>query len=90
MAWIKIETEKDLPPIDELVWAYNEKEPFELYLAERYLHRDDNDNICWNWVVTYNLGMIYFTPKGNIAADTVFDDQYEFTHWHPLPQKPEI
>ncbi len=42
--------------------------------------RDDDNNLCLVWCNCH----------GYIDGDGEFDDNYEPTHWMPLPEKPEI
>ena len=48
----------------------------ELMVVTRSFNYDDNGNYSWFWANCY----------GNIDGDGEIDDDYEITHWMPLPK----
>lgn len=77
MNWININ--KELPPELETVWACN-PDTGSVSLA-CIIYEDDG----WLWAVSN--GIVY-SEKGKIISECVCDDQYDFTHWKPLPKIP--
>lgn len=76
MEWIKVD--KKLPAENETVWAINKEKKY-VWLA--CLIYDDG----WLWAVSN--GTIY-SENGNIVSECEMDDEYDVTHWQPLPKLP--
>lgn len=74
--WISVEDR--LPDELQTVWALNKKDKF---IALACLFYDDG----WLWAVSN--GTIYL-EYGKIVSECDLDDEYEFTHWQPLPEAP--
>lgn len=77
MEWMSIKD--SLPDENETVWAYNINNN-SIYLAA-LVYSDG-----WLWAVSN--GSVY-TEGRNIVSECELDDQYEFTHWIPLPKLPK-
>jgi len=74
--WISVKDR--LPEYNETVWACNEKDG---YVNLACIVNPDNDG--WLWAVTN--GIIY-SEDGKIVSECELDDDYDFTHWMPLPE----
>jgi len=68
-----------LPEDGQTVWACNDKTGF---VALACLVYDES----WLWAVSN--GNIY-SENGKIISECELDDDYDFTHWHPLPELPK-
>lgn len=76
--WISVKDE--LPKLEEVVWLWNGRFP---YIGCRSLVGIEEG---WIWAVTYGS---VFLDKGKITADCESDDDYNITHWMPLPEPPK-
>lgn len=74
--WVSVKDK--LPEENETVWAYNINDKFIALACLVYVDG-------WLWAVSN--GSIY-TDRGNIISECELDDEYEFTHWIPLPKVP--
>lgn len=75
--WVRIEEGCKMPEenINVIVWANGALQ----IMAHSFIHfGDDKGEYGWVWSNCY----------GDIYGDAEFDDQYEPTHWMPLPQPP--
>jgi hypothetical protein len=62
----------------ETVWAYNNETGFVALACMVY-------NEGWLWSISN--GNIY-SEDGKIVSECELDDDYDFTHWMPLPELP--
>lgn len=79
MKWISVKDR--LPELEEVVWAWTGEFP---YIACR---TDVGEEEGWLWAVS--SGTVYM-DDGKITADCETDDDYQMTHWMPLPEPPKI
>ena len=77
MEWISVEDR--LPPLDRIVWLFRPK--YGPFIGCR---TDDGDG--WLWANSY--GSQYW-HEGKWEGDAEIDDDYDVTHWMPLPDPPE-
>ena len=70
------------PAKDEIVWLY-EKETNSIRLGSHTYLKD----VGWVWTVSYDEAV--FEENGEIKIETEYDDDYEITHWFPLPSLPK-
>ena len=73
MNWIKVEDK--LPEEGVNVLAI---ENSKLKLMALCYVSDDNNNMTWAWCQVYD----------GLDGEAYFDDEYEVTHWMPLPEHP--
>ena len=78
MKWICVKDK--LPEELQTVWAYNNETKF---VALAFLTYYDG----WLWAVSN--GTIY-SEDGKIIIECELDDDYDFTHWMPLPELPSV
>lgn len=76
MEWISVEDK--LPEEQQTVWAYDNKTKFITLACLMYYD---------GWLWTVSNGMIY-VEDGKIISECELDDDYDFTHWMPLPELP--
>lgn len=81
MEWIKCS--ESLPPFNIPVWLAQKDTP-KIFIGLR----DDGDADGWVWCKSYYVP--YFSePKQEWESDDAeFDDDYQPTHWMPLPTPP--
>jgi len=79
MEWIK--TKDRLPEENETVWAYNSKTRF-----IRLAWVVGNTDSYWFWAISNGCT---YAEGDNIVSEADIDDDYEFTHWLPLPKLPK-
>ena len=75
--WISVEDR--LPDNDTPVLVITAINPNRIFAAMRY---EDSDGWLWGQIHGYNCCL-------NNPDDYEFDDDYEYTHWQPLPEPPE-
>ena len=80
--WIALKD--DRPDEKETVWLYNNVSRF-LALGCRAWVGGDSKESGWLWSVSN--GIIYAENR-KIVSECEADDDYEFTHWCPLPILP--
>lgn len=78
MGWIDVND--SLPEENETVWAYSVYTNFVALAAVVY-------GQGWLWAISN--GTIYI-DNGKIVSECESGDDYEFTHWQPLPRLPII
>ncbi len=83
MGWNLLE--KEQPAELETVWACN-PETGSVALACR-VWIEDGELSGWLWAVSN--GTVY-QKEGRIIAECDMDDDYDFTHWMPLPVLPNV
>jgi len=77
MDWISVKDK--LPKENETVWMFSIKHNW-VYLGCR-MYED-------GWIWAESDGCVYM-QKGKITADCVPEDDYDISHWHPLPKPPQ-
>lgn len=77
MEWINVK--EKLPEENETVWAINKEKGWVMLGCLIY---DDG------WLWAKSNGFIY-AENGNIVAECELDDDYDVTHWQPLPKLPK-
>jgi hypothetical protein len=83
MEWKLLKDEQ--PAERETVWACNPETKFVALACRVWI--DDGDLSGWLWAVSN--GTIY-QENGRIVSECEMDDDYDFTHWHPLPSLPNV
>lgn len=77
MEWISV---KDKTPDESVaVWAIEKNHKSPLIMTYEY---EDG----WFWAISYDTP--YYDGK-TWTADSEFDDEYNVTHWMPLPEPPK-
>jgi hypothetical protein len=84
MNWIEIKNET--PPKGVAVWLYNATHKH-ITLGTYGFIDDGEDNSGYAYLVM-DGGGIYVDKNNVIEVETMWDDDYEFTHWHPVPTLP--
>lgn len=77
MSWINVNDQ--LPQENQTVWACNSKTKYVNLMCLVY----DEDG--WLWAETNG---VIFSENGFIVSECELDDDYDITHWHPLPKLP--
>ncbi len=77
MKWINVEDK--LPKESETVWAINKDTRF--IMLGCIVYED-------GWLWAESKGIIY-CEDNNIVAECELDDEYDITHWQPLPKLPK-
>ncbi len=77
MKWINVN--EKLPEENETVWAINKEKGWVMLGCLVY---EDG------WLWADSNGLIY-AKNGNIVAECECDDDYDVTHWQPLPKLPK-
>lgn len=77
MNWIKCN--ERLPELDTPVMVISKHYSDRIYTAMRYY---DDEGWLWGQISGYACCL-------NDPSDYVFDDDYEYSHWMPLPKPPE-
>jgi len=75
--WVPVS--ERLPPIDTPVLVVGAAWRDQITCAMRY---EDDDGWLWGQLTGYNATL-------NRADSYEFDDEYEYTHWMPLPTPPQ-
>ena len=70
------------PAENETVWLYNNLNKFIALGCRIYIPNEEG-----GWYYAISNGGIY-NEGGKIVAECEADDDYEFTHWCPLPALP--
>lgn len=78
MDWVDVNDR--LPEEGETVWVYNTKLNFVTLASLQYY------DVSWFWTVSNGT---IFAEDAKIVSECELDDEYEFTHWHPLPELPK-
>jgi hypothetical protein len=75
--WISVD--EQLPPENQTVLAYSKETKFVFIGAHVYLNDDG-----WFWSKALDCDL--WIEDGNIVTECEIDDDYQVTHWHPLPK----
>lgn len=78
MEWISVKDK--LPDELQTVWACNNETNFVALACLTYYD---------GWIWAISNGTIY-SEDGKIISECELDDDYDFTHWMPLPELPSI
>ena len=76
MDWISVKDK--LPEETQTVWVYNKDTKFVALACLVYLD---------GWIWAISNGEIY-AQDGEIISVCEYDDDYDITHWMPLPKLP--
>lgn len=82
MNWINIKETKKYPPEFELVLLYNEDDG-SISLGEYFFLQNEG----WFWALARDVYNIHVVDDAITCECEIYDD-FEFTHWHPLPKVP--
>jgi len=80
--WIPIEQE--LPDIDQIVWLYNGN-THTAWVGGRAEDNSDDEYLFWLWGNSYGS---FWHNGERWTGDIELDDDYQPTHWLPLPEVP--
>lgn len=82
MEWISVKDR--LPEEATVVWAIEENHQGPI-MAD-YSFMSDGENSGFVWSIVYDIPTYH---KGVWIYTSYFDDQYNVTHWMPLPEPPK-
>ena len=77
MEWISVKDKK--PEEFQIVWSMHHDKSIKMM---EYLHLPTQG---WIWARVYSVPDIH---NGKWEAESFWDDEYEPTHWMPLPELP--
>lgn len=75
--WISVD--EQLPAENQTVLAYSSDTKFVFIGAHVYTHNEG-----WFWTKSINGDL--WIEDDNIVTECEVDDDYQVTHWHPLPK----
>lgn len=82
MEWINIAEKK--PKENQIVWALTEQHQGPLMV--QYFYIEDEDNGGWAFAQIYDVPYYH---NGEWQGDSDWDNDFNVTHWMPLPEPPK-
>ena len=82
MEWISVKYKK--PKENQIVWAIEKNHQGPIMMEYAYIN--DGDNSGWIWARIYDVPTYH---NGYWDFESEWDDNYEITHWMPLPEPPK-